>query len=130
MCTVSPSSPYHPSHLPKQAEAVPNQARTIAGSATTSILFQQTLALQEELMAKEKTIEDLKAGLMITCGALKQTNYMEPEVRSVDKVVLAFMTSVSCCALMCGMWSAQQLDNGRERLVNHLVKDWVEMGCC
>lgn len=76
-------------------------------------------------MAKEKTIEDLKAGLMITCGALKQTNYMEPEVRSVDKVVLAFMTSVSCCALMCGMWSAQQLDNGRERLVNHLVKDWV-----
>uniref|UniRef100_A0A383V5N7 Uncharacterized protein n=1 Tax=Tetradesmus obliquus TaxID=3088 RepID=A0A383V5N7_TETOB len=66
-------------HHAQQAEAVPNQARTIAGSATTSILFQQTLALQEELMAKEKTIEDLKAGLMITCGALKQTNYMEPE---------------------------------------------------
>lgn len=63
-----------------QAEQVPSKARTIAESATTSILFQQTLALQEELMAKDKTIEDLKAGLMITCGALKQTNYMEPEV--------------------------------------------------
>jgi hypothetical protein len=63
-----------------QVEAVPSKARTIAESATTSILFQQTLALQEELLAKEKTIGDMQAGLMMTCGALGKTNYMDPVV--------------------------------------------------
>lgn len=63
-----------------QADQVPVKARTIAESATTSILLQQTVAQQEELLKYKQELEDMKAALVIACGALKETNYMDPHV--------------------------------------------------
>jgi hypothetical protein len=67
---------------------VPAKARTIAESATTSILLQQNVAQQQELMEKDRIIGELRCGLMISCNALKETNYMEAEVRQDSRHVV------------------------------------------
>jgi hypothetical protein len=76
---------------PLQADQVPSKARTIAESATTSILLQQNVAQQHELMEKDRIIGELKCGLMITCNALKETNYMEEEVRQHSGRLVYFL---------------------------------------
>eukprot|EP00775_Hariotina_reticulata_P006221 gene6221-6458_t len=70
---------HHASEAHHKASEVPIKARAIAESATTSILFQQNLEQQEQLQQQSKAIEDMKAALLITCEALKLTNYMDPE---------------------------------------------------
>jgi hypothetical protein len=77
-----------------QADQVPTKARAIAESATTSILLQQNVAQQHELMEKDRIIGELKCGLMITCNALKETNYMEEEVRTGHQAHLIYVTGL------------------------------------
>jgi hypothetical protein len=53
----------------------------------------------------------LKCGLMITCNALKETNYMEEEVRTGQQVHLRFVLGFTSrgitpclCMLFYGTW--------------------------
>ena len=52
-------------------------------SATTSILFQKALQQQAELLGKNKAIADLKAALLLVCGVLKRTDFVDPNVSAV-----------------------------------------------
>lgn len=81
-CPTPPLLWLLPRLLPRlQEQQVPVHARVIAGSATTSILTNQVVQQQYELQKVEKRMEDMKAALHLACGVLRQTNYMDQEVR-------------------------------------------------
>lgn len=52
------------------------------------------MAQQEELLKHKRELEDMKAALVIACGALKETNYMDP--------------NVSCACLIGGLGAREQ----------------------
>lgn len=64
------------------------KARTIAESATTSILLQQNLVQQQELLESKKQLAEMKAALYMACTTLEQTNYMESNVSVLLALVL------------------------------------------
>jgi len=77
--THTPPHPHPPTQDPSELSD-DERARLIAGSATANILLKKVCEQEIQLAAGAKLTQDLKAALLLVCGVLKQTSFVDADV--------------------------------------------------